>query len=160
MKFYFLLYFQIQKPGHPGTSCFLMFVCVEVLWTSQPNGVMSILFRFVLRFYGPINPMGSCRAGSVYLTALLHGRLSPLSWSCDQCFKDKVMFHTAKKKIIYMYIYMIKLTHYSLETPKRVTGKQCRPRSDTAECHVWSPLFSNSSTIFLSEYLNHIAWHT
>ena len=33
---------------------------------------------FVLRFYGPVNPMGSCRARSVYLTRLL-GRLSPLS---------------------------------------------------------------------------------
>ena len=43
------------------------------------------------------------------------------------------------------------LTHCSLETHKRVTGKQCRPRSDAAECGVWSgsPLFSNSSIIFL-----------
>ena len=31
------------------------------------------------------------------------------------------------------------LTHSSLETPKGVIGKQCRPRSDAA----------NSSTIFL-----------
>ena len=34
---------------------------------------------FVLRFYGPVNPMGSCRARSVYLTTHLLGRLSPLS---------------------------------------------------------------------------------
>ena len=34
---------------------------------------------FVLRFYGPVNPMGSCQARSVYLTTLLLGRLSPLS---------------------------------------------------------------------------------
>ena len=34
---------------------------------------------FVLRFYGPISPMGSCRARSVYLTTRLLGRLSPLS---------------------------------------------------------------------------------
>ena len=34
---------------------------------------------FVLRFYGPVNPMGSCRAWSVYLTTHLLGRLSPLS---------------------------------------------------------------------------------
>ena len=34
---------------------------------------------FVLRFYGPVNPMGSCRAPSVYLTTHLLGRLSPLS---------------------------------------------------------------------------------
>ena len=36
-------------------------------------------FSFVLRFYGPVNPMGSCRARSVYLTTHLLGRLSPLS---------------------------------------------------------------------------------
>ena len=34
---------------------------------------------FVLRFYGPVNPKGSCRARSVYLTTRLLGRLSPLS---------------------------------------------------------------------------------
>ena len=37
------------------------------------------LYLFVLRFYGPVNPMGSCRARSVYLTTHLLGRLSPLS---------------------------------------------------------------------------------
>ena len=34
---------------------------------------------FVLRFYGPVNPMGSCRERSVYLIISLLGRLSPLS---------------------------------------------------------------------------------
>ena len=34
---------------------------------------------FVLRFYGPVNPFGSCRARSVYLTTLVLGRLRPLS---------------------------------------------------------------------------------
>ena len=34
---------------------------------------------FVLRFYCPVNPMGSCQARSVYLTILSLGRLSPLS---------------------------------------------------------------------------------
>ena len=29
-------------------------------------------------------------------------------------------------------------THFSLQTPKRVTGKQCRPRSDAAECCICS----------------------
>ena len=38
-----------------------------------------VLFVFVLRFYGLVNPMGSCRARSVYLTTSLLGRLSPLS---------------------------------------------------------------------------------
>ena len=34
---------------------------------------------FVLRFYGPVIPVGSCRARSVYLTTRLLDRLSPLS---------------------------------------------------------------------------------
>ena len=34
---------------------------------------------FVLRFYGPVNPLGSFRAWSVNLTTRLLGRLSPLS---------------------------------------------------------------------------------
>ena len=37
------------------------------------------LVRFVLRFYCPVNPMGSCQAWSVYLTTHLLCRLSPLS---------------------------------------------------------------------------------
>ena len=37
------------------------------------------LALFVLRFYGPVKPMGSCRARSVYLTTCLLGRLSPLN---------------------------------------------------------------------------------
>ena len=37
------------------------------------------LCLFVLRFYGPVNPMGSCQARSVYLTTRLLGRLSPQS---------------------------------------------------------------------------------
>ena len=36
---------------------------------------------FVLRFYRPANPMGSCRAQSVYLTTILLGRLSPLAFN-------------------------------------------------------------------------------
>ena len=36
-------------------------------------------YLFVLRFYGPVNPVGSCWERSVYLTTRLLGRLSPLS---------------------------------------------------------------------------------
>ena len=41
--------------------------------------VVKIKSLFVLRFYGPVYPMGSCRVRSVYLTTGLLGRLSPLS---------------------------------------------------------------------------------
>ena len=95
----FFSYFTLQGICHMqsikdfGENCFiplsspLLFVCVEVLWPSQPIRVMSsvvslsnhtfswaglvlmfwkfsgILFDmilFVLRFYSPVNPMGSC----------------------------------------------------------------------------------------------------
>ena len=48
---------------------------------SLPNQSILLLLvcLFVLRFCSPVNPMGSCRARSVYLTTLLLGRLSPLS---------------------------------------------------------------------------------
>ena len=41
------------------------------------------------------------------------------------------------------------LNHFSLETHKRVIGKQCRPRSDATKCNIWSgsPLFENSVAI-------------
>ena len=44
-----------------------------------PKGANIFLYEFVLRFYGPVNPMGSCRARSVYLTTHLLDRHSPLS---------------------------------------------------------------------------------
>ena len=46
-------------------------------WLSDVYLVSSCLF--VLRFYGPGNPIGAYRAQSVYLVTRLLGRLSPLS---------------------------------------------------------------------------------
>ena len=34
---------------------------------------------YVLRIYGPVNPIGSCQAQSVYVTTLLLGKLSPVT---------------------------------------------------------------------------------
>ena len=49
-------------------------------WNISSNFLcLTPLFVFVLRFYNPVNPVGSCRARSVYLTTHLLGRLSPLS---------------------------------------------------------------------------------
>ena len=42
-------------------------------------GVVIHVNLFVLRFYGPVNPMGSYPVRSIYLTTRLLGRLSPLS---------------------------------------------------------------------------------
>ena len=64
-----------DQPGHlPGLS---------LRWTHMPFSwfcpALAHMILFVLRFYGPVNPMGSCRAWSVYLTTRLLGRLCPLS---------------------------------------------------------------------------------
>ena len=68
-----------------------MYVAGSHNWTESHNSIklfdayfIPFVFTvfvclFVLRFYGPVNPMGSCRARSVYLTKHLLGRLSPLS---------------------------------------------------------------------------------
>ena len=77
MKFFF---FFSQKTGF-DISCnclhWTVFVCVEVLW--------------------PVNPMGSCRAWSVYLTTHLLDRLSPLSivhkpleCNVESCFQGTI----------------------------------------------------------------------
>ena len=50
-------------------------LCISVLRVASEPRVCL----FVLRFYGPVNPMWSCRARSVYLTTRLLGNLSPLS---------------------------------------------------------------------------------
>ena len=65
-------------------------------------------------------------------------------------------FYSLKKKSSLKYNSLI---HCCLEIPKRVIGKQYRPRSDAAKRGVWSgsPLFANSLDIFLQEYHNLIA---
>ena len=55
---------------------------ISIARTLMAHSPWLIRTRFVCLcwgFYGPVNPMGSCRAQSVYLTTRLLGRLSPLS---------------------------------------------------------------------------------
>ena len=51
----------------------------EVMYTSSRLLCQSYCRFVVLRFYSPVNPVGSWWAWSVYLTTLLLCRLSPLS---------------------------------------------------------------------------------
>ena len=53
--------------------------CHRLFLISPSFDASGRLFLFVLRFYDPVNPMGSFRARSVYLTTLLLDRLSPQS---------------------------------------------------------------------------------
>ena len=76
---------------------------------------------FVLRFYGPVNPMGSCRARSVYLTTRLLGRLSPLSGKPVLCtfFRQKLttaLLESAKGENHHRKYFMINLHERMLPT--------------------------------------------
>ena len=57
----------------------------NIIWVSSSQTMPSnihIMFRFrfvCVEIFGPVNPMGSCLARSVYLTTHLLGRLGPLS---------------------------------------------------------------------------------
>ena len=66
-----------QDGGHLGFLIGTILAIFDLQVTPMLPTKYEVLF--VLRFYGPVNPMGSCRARSVYLTTRLLGRLSPLS---------------------------------------------------------------------------------
>ena len=70
--------FELATPGSTD-SCAIDYAMELGLKYSTENVDSEPVCLFVLRFYGPVNPMGSCRARSVYLTTRLLGRLSPLS---------------------------------------------------------------------------------
>ena len=67
--------------GRHGGHLAYPFGGILTIFDQQVTPMLLTKFRvlFVLRFYGPVNPMGSCRAQSVSLTTRLLGRLSPLS---------------------------------------------------------------------------------
>ena len=74
-----------RSPLSPWLCLITVFMIIYFqLWcftgeVEDPYVDRTYVCLFVLRFYGPVNPMGSCRARSVYLTTRLLGRLSPLS---------------------------------------------------------------------------------
>ena len=80
--------------------------------------------------------------GCLKLCCLVQGQFLPEAWGF-------AMACHRLPDVVFNYSYY--LIHCSLETPKWVIGKQCRPRSDATEWGIWSgsPLFANSSTIFL-----------
>ena len=57
----------------------IVMLLVKIAYCRPVTKTYTVDILFVLRFYGPVNPVGSCRARSVYLTTRLLGRLSPLS---------------------------------------------------------------------------------
>ena len=75
--------YSLEPPHWGGSNEYPQSMFWAEVWNYQ--SFLSEIFQFrevvvvVLRFYGPVNPMGSCRARSVYLTTRLLGRLSPPS---------------------------------------------------------------------------------
>ena len=61
---------------------------IRAVWSESSLSAFWVIW-FVLRFYGPVNPMGSCRARSVYLTTQSSKRLTSivhiLSPETDNC---------------------------------------------------------------------------
>ena len=73
---------RVDRDPTSGLRVFWLQITIEtsvLFYHSDCNYRIRPNCLFVLRFYGPVNPMGSCRARSVYLTTRLLGRLSPLS---------------------------------------------------------------------------------
>ena len=60
-------------------NCRVICHVVSTLNIGTPKAPDKGLFEVYVRFYSPVNPIGSCEAWSVYLTTHLLGRLSPLN---------------------------------------------------------------------------------
>ena len=75
----------------------------------------------------------------------------PLSGKAIINLQGNNLYWSGPLSVIYDEIPFLCLVLPSLPIVVWVIGKQCRPRSDTMECGIWSgsPLFANSSTIFL-----------
>ena len=86
----------------------------KLLLRSNFSSFPQYFCLFVLRFYGPVNPMGSCRARSVYLTTRLLGWLSPLSGKPILC-------RLFCEKLITTYLFFELLRKINLEKIKKST---------------------------------------
>ena len=65
------------RSNHITVKIFLILDTTSFHIPEHPDEYKMILF--VLTFYGPADPMGSCRVWSAYLTILSLSRFSPLS---------------------------------------------------------------------------------
>ena len=84
--FFVMINIRILTCAHSCMAWLKYFWCDFIFWNWHKRWFRFLYIiitgpkkYFLLRFYCPVNPMGSCRARSVYLTTRLLGRLSPLS---------------------------------------------------------------------------------
>ena len=64
-------------------------------------------------------------------------------WGASKGFPLHILWRNKKNSmwipyLIWSYEPMMNWTHLCLASNKRDTGKQCKLRSDAAECHIWS----------------------
>ena len=71
------------QPPETDTILSSHFFQAKVLMFANFSMKTYVVGLFVLRFYGPVNPMWSWQVRPVYLTTVLLGRLSPLRYVVD-----------------------------------------------------------------------------
>ena len=76
-----------------GTTAALNLICYHLVRNLKTSILLPCLF--VLRFYNPVNPMGSCRAQSVYLTTRLLSRLKTARWVANSEDPDQMLHSVA-----------------------------------------------------------------
>ena len=101
---------------------------VNVSW---PISSISLNFNVFV----PPSKEESLPIASIFPGCVASMRSSPDKRKCD-LFDTITPEHAVTSQLGFY------LTHWSLEIPKRVTGKQCRPRSDAAKRGVWSGSFT------------------
>ena len=115
----------------------LLYVLSCVGWFIILNNPFCL---FLLRFHGPVNPTGSCRARSVYLTKLLLDRLSPLRGLLLLC----TFFHQKRTTALlesaegndHRKYFMINL-HERMLPPQR--GSNPQPPNHQSDAHSTEP---------------------
>ena len=94
----------VERQSHSGFS-------LQTL--KSLSGLYNNILLFVLRFYGPVNPTGSCRARSVYLTTRLLGRLKVTKINlCN--VPDLWQKFLAKMMIWFLHLFQHCLSHIQL----------------------------------------------
>ena len=115
----------------------------------------TVFFSFLQNciIMGPLK-VNISLTGSVHLGRLITWRFFEIlathrvpceDWSVCGCAGWSlcwVHLQSCKKRLSWfisdLVVSTVGLTHINLENPKRVIGKQCRSRSDAAECGLWS----------------------
>ena len=135
----------------PTTEAFIKSekYCISLIKYAPHEGLCWFFFLYHVPVLGGYFATSFC---SDFWKTYTHSVVIRVNMVRSVCaFKVIFLVKLPDKYISKVFSQRLILTHCSLETSKRVIGKQCKPKSDATECGIWSvsPLFANSSTIFL-----------